>query len=134
MSSAGRTVRSSPGTANYYSQGQGANTSTTVGGLPTDGSTVHVRFFFKVDGVWSPGTDYTYTAFNAPPPPAGPSIVGPVPGSTLTDAGGSETFTWDSMGLDVEAYSLVFGSTVGGAELGRSGALSGNQTDRFSIT
>ncbi|HKI51789.1 MAG TPA: multicopper oxidase domain-containing protein [Geothermobacteraceae bacterium] len=37
-------------------------TSTTVGGLPVDGSTVYVRLWSEIGGVWY-SNDYTYTAF-----------------------------------------------------------------------
>jgi hypothetical protein len=39
----------------------GTATSHTVNGLPTDGSTVHVRLWYRIGGSWSK-TDFTYTA------------------------------------------------------------------------
>jgi hypothetical protein len=105
-------------------------TSFTKSGLPTNGSTIFVRFFFKVAGIWSPGTDYTYTAFSdgGPPPDPGldPEVTSPVPGSTLD--GSSETFVWDPMGTVAQSYALWFGSGVGGDQFGRSGVIAGNQT------
>jgi hypothetical protein len=93
-----------------------------MAGLPTKGSPVHVRFFFKIAGVWSPGADYTYTAYTAP----APKITDPVSGATLS--GDSETFTWDTMGTVAEAYALWFGSSAGTSDLGRSGVVAGNLT------
>ncbi len=101
----------------------GTQTSFTKTGLPIDGRTIFVRFFFKVGGVWSSGTDTQYTA--APPPPE-PEIVSPAPGSTLS--GPTETFSWISNGTAVENYGLWLGSSFGAFDLLRSGPLPATQT------
>jgi hypothetical protein len=44
----------------YYSD-EGTNLSQVVSGLPTNGSTVYVRLWSKINGAW-PYFDYTYTA------------------------------------------------------------------------
>jgi hypothetical protein len=43
----------------------GTSTSTTVNGLPTNGSTLHVRLWHREGGNWL-NTNFTYTAFSAP--------------------------------------------------------------------
>ena len=55
--SVGKTV----GGTDYLSQDQGSATSKTVSGLPVDGSTVYVRLWYKLGGIWV-SLDYTYTA------------------------------------------------------------------------
>ena len=44
-----------------YSQGQALATSLTVSGLPTGGSTIYVRLWAIIAGVWQ-YSDYTYKA------------------------------------------------------------------------
>ena len=44
-----------------YGQSQGTNTSVTVGGLPSNGSTLYVRLWSLVGGTWF-FNDYTYKA------------------------------------------------------------------------
>ncbi len=59
-------VGTSPGAADIYdSLSLGTRISDTVNGLPTDGSTVHVRLWYRINGAW-PFTDFTYTAFTTP--------------------------------------------------------------------
>lgn len=53
-------IGSNRGSAQYYSQGQGSNTSVTVSGLPTDGSTLYVRLWTNVPP-WR-YNDYEFTA------------------------------------------------------------------------
>ena len=54
-------VGTSAGASNLYGAYQGAGLSRTVSGLPTNGSTVHVRLMSWVGGGWQTN-DYTYTA------------------------------------------------------------------------
>ena len=44
-----------------YSQSQGTNLSVTVSGLPVNGSTLYVRMWSKISGVWQ-FNDYVYIA------------------------------------------------------------------------
>lgn len=46
---------------NIFASGPITTTSVGVTGLPTDGSTVYVRLYYEIDGVWK-YTLYTYTA------------------------------------------------------------------------
>ena len=81
--------------------------TTTVNGLPTNGSTVYVTLNSLVGGAWL-NNAYTYTADSAA---AGGIITTPTPGSTLS--GSSVTFSWTA-GAGASAYWLVVGSTAGG--------------------
>jgi len=105
------------GSKDILDSSQGTSTSATVSGLPTDGSTVYVRFWYKISGSWL-SQDYTYTAF------AGggtPGITSPTPGSTLS--GATETFTWSDNGASVSKYWLYIGSSVGASDIHNSGDL-----------
>ena len=58
-------VGTSVGATDIYNSGSlGTATSTTVNGLPTDGSTVYVRLWDREAAGWG-FTDFTYTAFTA---------------------------------------------------------------------
>jgi hypothetical protein len=104
---------------NQYSQSGnlGNVTSTTVSGLPTDGSTIYVTLYSLIGGVWS-GNAYSYTAFSATGTLA--VIQTPVPGSTLS--GTSATFTW-SADSSATAYWLDIGNVAGGNQYYQSGNL-----------
>ena len=111
------TVGSTAGGDDYYSSGNLGNVlTTTVNGLPTNGSPVYVTLYSLIVGVWAPNT-YTYTAVNAAP---GGVITTPTPGSTLS--GSSVTFNWTA-GASASAYWLVVGSTAGGGNYYSSGNL-----------
>jgi len=111
-------VGSSAGGNQYFQSGNLGNVlTTTVNGLPTNGSTVYVTLYSLVDGQWL-NNQYTYTAYNAG------SALGvmqtPIPGSTLS--GNVATFTW-SAGSGATAYWMDVGSTVGGNNYYQSGNL-----------
>ena len=102
----------------YYQSGNlGDVLTTSVSGLPTNGSTVYVTLYSLIGGKWL-SNQYTYTAFNAA------SALGvmktPTPGSTLY--GNLATFTW-SAGSGATAYWLDAGSTTGGNDYYQSGNL-----------
>ena len=63
----------------FYSGSLGTNTSVTVTGLPTDGSTVHVTLWWY-DGGWS-NAKYTYTAAAA----SATRLAGPTPTRARSD-------------------------------------------------
>jgi len=106
----------------YYQSGNLGNVlTTTVIGLPTNGSTVYVTLYSLVSGVWL-STGYTYTAYNAAA--AGGVITTPTPGSTLS--GPSATFVW-TPGSGATNYWLDVGATPGGNQYEQSGPL-GNVT------
>src|SRR5208282_357272 len=102
-------VGSAAGGNNYYSSGNLGNVlTTTVNGLPTDGSTVYVTLYSLISGGWTPNA-YTYTAYNAAA--AGGVLTTPTPSSTLS--GSTVTFIWTA-GAGASAYWMDVGSTAGG--------------------
>ena len=63
-------IGTSQGTSDIYDSGRivGVSMTTdTVSGLPTDGSTLHARLWWKVSGGGWSSTDHTYTASNNKP-------------------------------------------------------------------
>jgi uncharacterized repeat protein (TIGR01451 family) len=118
----------------FYSD-EGTNLSQVVAGLPTDGSTVYVRLWSKINGAW-PYLDYTYTAAATTPVPA--AMTSPANHATFT--GSSVTFQWSS-GTAVTQYRLyvskvaVGGSEIYGATEGTnlSQAVSGLPTDGSTV-
>jgi hypothetical protein len=113
---------SSAGGNQYYQSGNLGNTlTTTVSGLPTDGSMVFVTLYSFIGGTWT-GNAYTYTAFSAT---GGLAVIQtPIPGSMLS--GTSATFTW-SADPSATAYWLDIGNVAGGNQFYQSGNL-GNVT------
>jgi hypothetical protein len=91
--------------------------TTTVNGLPTDGSTVYVTLWTLVGGVWL-NNAYTYSAFNAAS--AAAVMQTPSPGSTLN--ANSVTFNWRA-GTGASAYWLDIGTSPGGNTIYQSGNL-----------
>ena len=97
-------------------------TSTTVPGIPADGSTVYARLWSRIAGVWEL-EDYTYTASGAPPVKA--ALTAPVPGSTLAST--VVTFGW-TPGSGVAAYWLEVGTTQGGTQISAGSRLTATST------
>jgi hypothetical protein len=95
--------------------------TTTVSGLPTDGSTIYATLYSLIGGQWTANA-YSYTALSASGGLA--AIQTPVPGSTLS--GTAATFTW-SVDANATAYWLDVGMEAGGDEYYQSGNL-GNVT------
>jgi Lactonase, 7-bladed beta-propeller len=111
-------VGSSAGGNNYYSSGNLGNvTTTTVSGLPTNGSTLYVTLYTLISGSWV-GNAYTYTALNSSSGLA--AMQTPTPGSTLS--GTTATFTWSS-DSSATAYWVDIGSSAGGNDIYSSGNL-----------
>jgi hypothetical protein len=100
----------------YDSRSLGAALSATVAGLPTDGSKVWIRLFFRLFDNWR-HRDFEFTAGA----PSLPAIATPSPGSTL--AGASATFSWSANGASILEWWLYVGTTLGGAELHDSKSL-----------
>jgi M6 family metalloprotease-like protein len=110
-------IGSSVGASNYYNSGSlGTATSKTVSGLPSNGSTVYVKFWYKAtsSGSWA-SKDYTYTAMNTG---GSYSITSPSPGSILTST--TPTFSWTAGAAE---YWLYIGSSVGASNYYNSGSL-----------
>ncbi|MGJ5816650.1 hypothetical protein [Paludibaculum fermentans] len=92
-----------------YSQDMVEAVQASVSGLPTDGSTLYVRLWSYIDGVWQ-FNDYTLTAAGTLNPVKA-QITSPAQGSTL--AGTSATFQWDA-GSGATHYFLHVGLWQGG--------------------
>lgn len=86
-------VGTNPGERDVYNSGSlGTATSDTVSVLPTNGATLHVRLWFRVDGEWK-GTNFIYTAFASDGSSGGLSAVPP----------------WDQVLPAAERFVLVLG-------------------------
>ncbi len=113
-------VGNSPNGNNYYSSGNLGNVqTTTVTGLPEDGSEVFVTLYTQIGAQWY-GNAYTYYAFNLAG--AGLAVMQtPTPNSTLS--GNVVTFTW-SAGSGPTAYWVDISNIgPGGNDLDSSGSL-----------
>jgi hypothetical protein len=112
-------IGSTAGGNNYYSSGNlGTALSTTVAGLPTNGSTVYATLYSLISGNWV-SSPYTYTAFNAGAETA--ILTTPTPASTLT--GSTVTFNWNAGTASPQEYWLDIGSSAGGNNYYSSGNL-----------
>ena len=103
-------VGSTLGGGDYSGGDQGINTSATVSGLPTDGSTVYVRLWTIRNGVWE-SADFQYSTGSAT---GLAQITTPAPNSTLDSA--TVTFNWSDVGAD--QYWLEVGASLGSSEYG----------------
>ena len=92
------------GSSNLYNSGSVTGTSATVSGLPTNGGEIYITLFSEISGNWQ---SVHYTAIGAGTP-AQATLASPQPGSTLS--GATATFTWTS-GTGVTAYWLYLGTT-----------------------
>ena len=109
---------STAGAHDIYSSGNLGNVlTTTVSGLPTNGSTVYITLYTLQNGNWL-SNGYTYTAFSLAA--AAGVMTAPTPGSVLT--GSSVTFDWTA-GSGASAYWIDIGSTAGGHDIYSSGSL-----------
>ena len=110
-----------PGGTNIFSSGHLGDTfSVTVTGLPTNGSTVYVRLWYRISGLWQ-YHDQVYLAASTDP---APGITDPAPGTTLS--GDSATFTWTADGTTVDEWWLYVGSSLGGSDVYDSNSLGTN--------
>jgi hypothetical protein len=110
-------IGTTSGGKDLLAQNVGTVTSYTVGGLPTDGSTIYVRLWSNLPNAWY-YIDYTYTAASGGGGGGGTTMVAemisPVPGSVFTDS--TVTFYWTEAATASE-YFLYVGSTLGGNDL-----------------
>lgn len=101
---------SSVGASDYGARQVGADTESSLGGLPADGSDVFVRVWYRVDGRWS----FIDTTYQAASSPGLPSFIQPTPGEALD--GTSQRFQWQPGTPIVDAWWLYLGAEVGGSE------------------
>ena len=99
----------------------GAGTfSTTVSGLPTNGSSVWVRLWYSIPSGWQ-FVDVQYTASGGGAGGGGPAMIGPTPGSVLS--GSSVTFSWAANGQSVRDWWIHVGTNQGSFNLKDTGSL-----------
>ena len=82
-----------------------SNLSATVGGLPTNGSTIYVTLYGYAGGSWTVQDSASYTAVSV----ANAQITSPPKGSTLP--GDTVTFTWTAES-GATSYQLWVGSAA----------------------
>jgi hypothetical protein len=120
-------VGSTTGAHNYYSSGSLGNVlTTTISGLPTDGSTIYVTLYSLIGGTWT-GNTYPYTALNAT---GGLAVMQTPPPNTIL-SGNASTFTWSS-DANATGYWVDIGSTAGGHDYYSSGNLGASLTTTVS--
>ena len=110
-------IGTSSGAGNLVNIGPLSGTSATVT-LPTNGATIYVQLETHI-GATIVENNNTYTEVAQ----SGGVITSPSPGSTLT--GASTTFTWTAGAGGVTGYYLHIGTTPGAADLVNIGPLSG---------
>jgi hypothetical protein len=93
-----------------YSASLGTNTSKTIRGLPSNGSTLYVRIFTKISDKWF-YNNYTYTTVTADV--AAARMTSPTNDSTFTST--TVNFQWENVGAP--AYHIWIGTSIGGYEL-----------------
>jgi hypothetical protein len=91
-----------------------SNLTATVGGLPTNGSTIYVTLYGYAGGSWTVQDSATYTAATV----ANAQITSPPNGSTLPSD--TVTFTWTAES-GATSYQLWLGSAPGQFDLGVGG-------------
>jgi hypothetical protein len=118
---------------NIFDGEVGLATSQTVTGLPTDGSTIFVRLFTKIDG-FVLYNEYTFKALRIGNKPV---MISPTPGSVLP--GASATFTW-YVATGASSEKLDIGTSAGASDLftknvalATSQAVTGLPTDGSTI-
>jgi len=110
-------VGSDVGGSDIYNSGSlGTSLFETVTGLPTDGRTVHVRLWYRTNGMWR-SVDTQYNAMTA----GVPAITSHAAGAALTGQG--VTFEWAANGESVSQYWLYVGSSIGSRDIYDSGSL-----------
>jgi hypothetical protein len=115
-------VGSALGQGNIFGQNVGLATSQTVNGMPVDGSTVYVRLWTMLGGIWQ-FSDYTYQAGSTTA-----KAVMSIPAPATILGGASVTFTW-SPATGATAYWLDVGSAQGQPNIfGQNVALATSQT------
>ena len=123
-------VGTSQGDKNLHDSGSlGSGTlSRSVSGLPTNGSPVWVRLFWRTSGSWQ-SADFQYTT-GAGSGGGGstPTLTSPTPGSTLP--GASTTFTWTPNSTSVSEWWLYVGTAQGAKNLHDSGSLASGTLSR----
>ena len=104
-------VGTAEGQNNLFSQNVGLATHQSVGGIPTDNSTIYVRLWTVKGAPPNVTWDYYDCSYQTS---AVREITSPTPGSTLS--GSSVTFTWSS-GNGVTSAQLNVGTSPGQSDI-----------------
>ena len=117
-------IGSNVGARDLFNSGKlGTKTSVLLPHLPTDGRTLYVRLWYRMNGFWE-FADHEYKAAT----PARPIMTSPAADSILKR--GAVQFNWTANGQPVTIWWLYIGSTVGARDLFNSGDL-GSKTMRM---
>lgn len=100
----------SPGGRDIHNRVE-TGTSAMITNLPQDGSTVYVRLYSLVQGIWSLVDSHQYLSVET----ARPELLLPNDSDQLDTA--SATFNWTDNGTTVDKWALWVGDTPGGKEL-----------------
>lgn len=104
-------IGTSMGDADVARVEAGTSTSSTVSGLPDDGSALFVTLWSEHGDAWLKDSA-VYTAYDAPVTPA--TFTDPNPGTILSSS--DVSFAWTD--VEADGYALVLGSSEGGTDLG----------------
>lgn len=127
-------IGSSPGNTRYGARNVTSRTLISFGQLPVDGSTVHVRLWSRVGGVWQ----FVDEQFTAASSSNLPNFTEPRPGGRLV--GETQTLRWNFGGLQITESWLYLGSIRGGSDYAvtstgsdTSAVVTGLPTDRGTV-
>jgi hypothetical protein len=109
----GLTVGSSPGAVDIYASSVLHTLSQTITNIPTDGRTVYVRLYSRVNDSWT-FNSYTYAAWNGsstPTPTSTPAPIAkptptPSPTPDLVSVGPNFKIAWDAVPGNVVGYAV----------------------------
>lgn len=118
------------GGADHARRQVGAATEGSLGDLPTDGSDVFVRVWYRSSGQWR-SIDARYRAASSSGLPV---FLSPRSGGRLQ--GSTQTFRWSHGRLTVDTWWLYLGSDVGGSDFAaaRVDVLGGARQTEFATT
>lgn len=110
---------SAAGGRQYVDSGSlGTSLETTITGLPSDGSDVHLTLWYRAESVWR-SVQSTHAAASG----GSPTFTSPENGAKLTSS--SETIRWTDNGAGVTQWWLYAGTSPGSSDLFNSGSLGG---------
>jgi len=99
-------------------------TSYVVSGLPEDGSTIHIRLWYRLSSGWA-SVDGSYVA-NLDTTIVKPAMTSPTAGSQLS--ANQQLFKWSANTTSVDEWWLYVGSVKGGRQYHDSGSITPSST------
>jgi hypothetical protein len=97
-------VSTTPGGKDIYTQSQGTSTSASVSDIPLNGNPAYVRLWWHIGATWA----YADSTYQTQKDGSTPSLVSPLPGSTLSSS--TMTVQWNA-GSAVDEYWLGVGTS-----------------------